>query len=82
MGTLVARKRVRMSRHVVRRSAGGSIARDRASDRPRRNASTSALSGHLDYVELAERVGQGVTVMAADEGTPMKSRHRKPRRRS
>ena len=36
----------------------------------------------LDYVELAERVGQGVTVIGADESTSGKPRRRPtPRRR-
>jgi len=69
-----------MSRHLIRASTGGPPHRDQAADRSRRR--TSALSGHLDYVELAERVGQGVTVTDVDEDRPAKSRHRKARRRS
>jgi hypothetical protein len=71
-----------MSRHLIRASAGGSAHRDQVGDRARRKGSTSALSGHLDYVELAERVGQGVTVTNVNEDTPAKSRRRKSRRRS
>jgi len=71
-----------MSRHLIRASAGGSAHRDQVADRARRKGSTSALSGHLDYVELAERVAQGVTVTNAEDDAPAKSRRRKPRRRS
>ena len=38
--------------------------RDRASDQPRRR--TSALTGHVDYIELSERFTQGVNVVDAD----------------
>jgi len=34
--------------------------RSHAADHPRARA--SALTGHVDYLELAERVGQGVSI--------------------
>jgi len=58
-----------MPRHLLRSSSAVSH-RDRVADRARRKNATSALSGHLDYVELAERVGQGVSV---DEVSPLES---------
>jgi|KBSSwiStaDraftv2_1062776.scaffolds.fasta_scaffold3421357_1 hypothetical protein len=80
-GTVVAQETVRMSRHLIRGAVGGSTGRDQAADRLRRKGSTSALSGHVDYVDLAERMGQGVTVTNVDEDLP-KSRRHKPHRRT
>jgi len=71
-----------MPRHLIRSSARAAMGRDHAADRLRRKGSTSALSGHLEYVELAERVGQGVTVTEMDEDPPAKVRRRKARHRS
>jgi hypothetical protein len=79
---LLLKKPFAMSRHLIRGSAAGSVPREQAADRSRRRGSTSALSGHLDYVELAERVAQGVTVTNAEDDPPAKSRRRTPRRRS
>ena len=36
--------------------------RNAADEVPRRLPRVSALSGRIDYVDLAERVGQGITV--------------------
>jgi len=67
-----------MARHLVRSRAGSPPPRDHAADRPRRKASTSALTGHVDYVELAERVGQGVSVLDMAH-TPPKTRWKQRR---
>jgi hypothetical protein len=75
-GTHVARK-TGMSRNLMRSTRGASMHRDRASDQPRRR--TSALTGHVDYIELAERVAQGVNVVNADPERPAPRSH-KPRR--
>src|SRR5439155_13564983 len=68
-----------MSRHLAR-SPTGATHRDRATERFRRKAPTSALSGHLEYVELAERMGQGVTVEDAPGSSASKTA-RKSRQR-
>jgi len=66
-----------MARHLVRSSSSTTGRhRDRAADRSRRKA-MSALSGHVDYIELAERVGQGVTVDEVTSLEPSKPRSRK-----
>jgi hypothetical protein len=51
-----------MARHV-NRSDVVARERERAGDRPR--SKESALVGHVDYLELAERVGQGIVVSRA-----------------
>src|SRR5205085_808981 len=66
-----------MPRHVVR-SSSAALHRDRAMERFRRKGPTSALSGHVDYVDLAERVGQGVTVDDVTGVEPSKPRRRRP----
>ena len=67
-----------MPRQLPRSSTGSSLHRDRASDRQRRRV--SALSGHVDYIELAERVTQGVTVDDTSASQWHRERPRKPRR--
>jgi len=66
-----------MARHLVRSTAGSPQPRDHAADRPRRKASTSTLTGHVDYVELAERVGQGVSVLDMAHAPPTTRRKRR-----
>jgi hypothetical protein len=67
-----------MSRHVIRgTSGGGGHHRDRAADRARRKSPASALTGHVDYIELAERMGQGVTVEDVTAYAPAPPRRRK-----
>jgi hypothetical protein len=63
-----------MARHLYR-SSTVARQRDRAAGRLRERA--SALSGHVDYLELAERVGQGVSVeKTLHERHPKRRRHR------
>jgi hypothetical protein len=49
-----------MVRHLVRSSSTEPAPRDRADDLP--GSKASAITGHVDYLELAERVIQGVSV--------------------
>lgn len=50
----------------------------RLTDKGERGARSSALKGHVDYVDLAERVGQGVSV----EPPRKPGRQRRSRNRS
>jgi hypothetical protein len=63
-----------MARHHYR-SSTVARQRERAADHPRQRERVSALSGHVDYLELAERVGQGVSVAKEPH-----VRHHKPRK--
>jgi hypothetical protein len=69
-----------MSRHLIR-SSSAVVHRDRAMERHRRRGPISALNGHVDYVDLAERVGLGVTVDNVTGLDPPKSRSHKSGRR-
>jgi len=60
-----------MSRHLYRSST---LARQREHAADRRRERVSALSGRVDYLELAERVGQGVSVTKEPQGREPKRR--------
>ncbi len=69
---------------VMADESGRGYAREKAGIQQRlgetaeRGARSSALKGHVDYVDLAERVAQGVTV----EATEQPDRQRPSRNRS
>lgn len=61
-------------RRYAREKAGIQQRRGETAERGTRN---SALKGHVDYVDLAERVAQGVTVDATGQPDPQRpSRNR------
>src|SRR5947208_1605159 len=65
----------RMARRQTRPSSTIHAQRERASDLPRRR---TALNNHVDYIELAERVAQGICV-SHDVNEPAPRRPRRKR---
>jgi len=64
-----------MARRQTRPSSTIHAQRERASDLPRRR---TALNNHVDYIELAERVAQGICV-SHDVNEPAPRRPRRKR---